>query len=136
MHIYIYGNFNNGSRPYQTTEMSPNSKQRQDIISLLLPLFKKKKKKSNPVTSYFGWSPSKSILSCRTLRNEGKKKSESSYRPLIPGVSWQITLGFSTDVNYCKPCPNGLRYNLTSPSLQHFFYASLVHFPCQGQRSE
>lgn len=98
--------------------------------------FSKKKKKSNPVTSYFGWSPSKSILSCRTLRNEGKKKSESSYRPLIPGVSWQITLGFSTDVNYCKPCPNGLRYNLTSPPLQHFFYASLVHFPCQGQRSE
>lgn len=89
-------------------------------------------KKKSPVTSYFGWGPSKSILSCRTLRDKGKKKSESSYRPLILGVCWQITLGFSADINYCKLCPKGLRNHLTRPSSQHFFYTSPLHFPCQG----
>lgn len=92
--------------------------------------FKKKKIQTNPVT-YFGCGPSKSILSCRTLRDE-KKKSESSYRPLIPGVCWQISLGFSTDVNYCKPYPNRLKHHLTRSSSDHFFYASPFHSPCQG----
>lgn len=110
-----------------------NSKQRQDIkdiISLILPLFRKKKNQ-NPVTSYFGWGPIKSFPSCRMLRDEGKKKSESSYTRLIPGVCWQITLEFSTDVNYCRPYCRP-QYHLKRPSSQRLFYATPLHFSCQG----
>lgn len=109
-----------------------NSKQRQDIkdiISLILPLFKKKTQ--NPETSYFGWGPIKSFPSCRMLRDEGKKKSESRYTRLIPGVCWQITLEFSTDVNYCRPYCRP-QYHLKRPSSQRLFYATPLHFSCQG----
>lgn len=55
------------------------------------------------------------------LRARGKRKSERSHRPLIRRVCCQITLGFVTDVDYCKPCAKGL-------TTEEAFFTALLCF--------